>query len=154
MTRGIAQEIFIYDPIDRFEGVTAKGIAEQLKAAGRNEIHVRINSPGGSVFEGLAIFNLLPFQWRHRENEGTGITYSLIAEKNRIIQIALLFRLVDGHKIVLVGIKKLQGFIFMQWQIQQGIGIVKTQRKVLWKNLTESPCHRCQKIGFSTRCIA
>ena len=41
------------------EGVTAKRIAAQLRAIGPHPVTVTINSPGGDVFEGLAIYNLL-----------------------------------------------------------------------------------------------
>ena len=40
-------------------GVTAHSIKRQLDEAGDEDILVRINSPGGSVFEAAAIFNLL-----------------------------------------------------------------------------------------------
>lgn len=40
------------------EGVTAKGIGRQLKAIG-GDVEVQINSPGGDVFEGFAIYNIL-----------------------------------------------------------------------------------------------
>lgn len=40
------------------EGVTAKSIARQLKAIG-GPVEVQINSPGGDVFEGFAIYNIL-----------------------------------------------------------------------------------------------
>lgn len=56
-------EVMIYDQIgeDWFsEGVTAKRFADDLKALGRlSRIDVRINSPGGSVFDGMAIYNTL-----------------------------------------------------------------------------------------------
>ncbi|MBP2495390.1 ATP-dependent Clp protease protease subunit [Methylobacterium sp. PvP062] len=54
--------ISIFDPIgaDWFgEGVTAKRVAGALRAIKGDEITVQINSPGGDVFEGLAIYNLL-----------------------------------------------------------------------------------------------
>lgn len=41
------------------EGATAKDIARQLRAAGNTPVQVVINSPGGDVFEGLAIYNVL-----------------------------------------------------------------------------------------------
>src|SRR2546423_7076685 len=42
------------------EGTTAKAFAEDLKAAGKvSKIHLRGNSPGGSVFDGIAIYNTL-----------------------------------------------------------------------------------------------
>ncbi|CAM3970417.1 head maturation protease, ClpP-related [Psychrobacter arenosus] len=40
-------------------GVTAKNIGRQLKSYGGADVVVNINSPGGDVFEGLAIYNLL-----------------------------------------------------------------------------------------------
>ena len=52
-------EILIYDEIGMW-GVTAKDFAQDLKALkGLGDIALRINSPGGSVFEGIAIYNLI-----------------------------------------------------------------------------------------------
>ena len=45
-------------------GITGKTISAQLRRFGNADIVVNINSPGGDVFEGLAIYNLL------REYEG------------------------------------------------------------------------------------
>jgi len=56
-------EILIYDFIgaDFFgEGVTAKSVKKQLDdIQPGEEITVRVNSPGGDVFDGFAIYNLL-----------------------------------------------------------------------------------------------
>ena len=53
-------EILIYDEIDPFWGTGAKEFAAGLKELGEvTTIHVRINSPGGDVFDGVAIYNLL-----------------------------------------------------------------------------------------------
>jgi len=41
------------------EGVTAKRISAALRAIGKNDVVVNINSPGGDYFEGLAIYNML-----------------------------------------------------------------------------------------------
>lgn len=46
------------------EGVTAKRIASALRNMGAGDVTVNINSPGGDLFEGLAIYNLL------REHQG------------------------------------------------------------------------------------
>lgn len=55
--------ISIYDPIgfglDGGDGVTARRIAAALRQIGENDVTVNINSPGGDMFEGLAIYNLL-----------------------------------------------------------------------------------------------
>ncbi len=40
-------------------GVTAKKVASQLRAIGNRPIEVQINSGGGDMFEGLAIYNVL-----------------------------------------------------------------------------------------------
>lgn len=40
-------------------GVTAKGVAEQLRALRGQSVEVRINSGGGDMFEGVAIYNAL-----------------------------------------------------------------------------------------------
>jgi ATP-dependent protease ClpP protease subunit len=57
-------EILLYEQIGTDiwtgEGTTAKQFAEDLKAAGAiSEIRLRVNSPGGSVFDGIAIYNTL-----------------------------------------------------------------------------------------------
>jgi ATP-dependent Clp protease, protease subunit len=56
-------EIYIYEDIggDMFgAGVTAKDVAEGLKTMGNvTDVDVYINSYGGSVFQGLAIYNVL-----------------------------------------------------------------------------------------------
>jgi ATP-dependent protease ClpP protease subunit len=55
-------EIWIYDEIGAsfFGGVSANRVAKDLKALGKvKEITVRLHSPGGEVFDGFAIYNLL-----------------------------------------------------------------------------------------------
>ena len=49
-------EILLYDEIGFF-GVTAKEFALELQAITAKTIHLRINSPGGDVFDGVAIHN-------------------------------------------------------------------------------------------------
>lgn len=53
-----AAEISIYDEIGAW-GVTAKDFIAELKALDAGTIKVSINSPGGSVFDALAMFNAL-----------------------------------------------------------------------------------------------
>lgn len=54
-----ATEIYVYDEIG-FWGITAKDFARDLKQLDpKGEINLRINSPGGSVTDGIAIYNLL-----------------------------------------------------------------------------------------------
>lgn len=63
---GAAAEIYIYDTIGAgwFEdGVTAKQFAKDLDAMKPfDTLTVYINSPGGSVFEGVAIYNIIARQ--------------------------------------------------------------------------------------------
>ena len=60
--------ITMYDPIGMDywsgEGVTAERVSAALRNIGDKDVTVKINSPGGDVFEGLAIYNLL------REHKG------------------------------------------------------------------------------------
>lgn len=51
-------EILVYDEIG-FWGITATDFAAALKAAGNGPVNVRVNSPGGDVFDGLAIYNMI-----------------------------------------------------------------------------------------------
>lgn len=54
-------DIYIYDEIG-FCGVTARQFVSDLQALGDvSHINLHINSPGGDVFEGIAIFNALKF---------------------------------------------------------------------------------------------
>lgn len=61
--RGTTGEIWLYDQIGEgffSDGVTAKSFQKDLTALGKvNTINLRINSPGGNVFDGLSIFNQL-----------------------------------------------------------------------------------------------
>ncbi len=56
-----AAEILIYDVIgeDWMGGISAKQFVNDLNALDVKNINVRINSPGGDVFEGTAIYNAL-----------------------------------------------------------------------------------------------
>lgn len=54
-----AADIYIYDEIG-YWGVTARQFAGSLKALGDlDHINLHIHSPGGDVFDGIAIYNLL-----------------------------------------------------------------------------------------------
>lgn len=52
----VSASLYIYDIIDAYWGVSATSVIEAVtQAAGAEELHVYINSPGGDVFEGRAI---------------------------------------------------------------------------------------------------
>lgn len=60
--RGAEADVFIYEDVGAgwFGGVSAKQFAADLKALGAvDTIHVRINSYGGEVFDGVAIYQQL-----------------------------------------------------------------------------------------------
>lgn len=61
-TEDDADELWIYDEIGFSwfdEGVTAAGFAKDLAALKGKRLTLRVNSPGGDVFDGLAIKNLI-----------------------------------------------------------------------------------------------
>jgi ATP-dependent Clp protease, protease subunit len=61
--RGTSGEIWLYDQVGESfwgEGISAKQFQKELTAMGKvNTINLHINSPGGDVFDGLAIYNQL-----------------------------------------------------------------------------------------------
>lgn len=60
IAKGKAAELFLYGFVGGWDGVTAKRVADDLKALGKVDvINVRMNSFGGEVFEGYAIYNQL-----------------------------------------------------------------------------------------------
>lgn len=56
-------EILLYDEIGEDPwfggGISAKSFVEDLQAIDTEEIHLRINSPGGNVFEGITMLNAI-----------------------------------------------------------------------------------------------
>ena len=80
--------ISVYDVIGQDywtgEGVTAKRIAAALRNMGKGPVTVNVNSPGGDMFEGLAIYNLL----REHDGEVTVKILGLAASAASIIAMA------------------------------------------------------------------
>ncbi|MFS8372421.1 Clp protease ClpP [Xanthomonas campestris] len=80
--------ISVYDVIGQDywtgEGVTARRVAGALRAMGKGPVTVNVNSPGGDMFEGLAIYNLL----REHEGEITVKVLGLAASAASIIAMA------------------------------------------------------------------
>jgi ATP-dependent protease ClpP protease subunit len=52
-------EVYIYDEIGGYCGLNAETFVQELNAITTPNITVRINSPGGSLFDGIAIYNSL-----------------------------------------------------------------------------------------------
>ena len=82
------RSISVYDVIGydywSGEGVTAKRVAGALRSLGAGPVTVNINSPGGDMFEGLAIYNLL----REHKGEVTVKVVGLAASAASIIAMA------------------------------------------------------------------
>jgi ATP-dependent protease ClpP protease subunit len=55
---GNAAEIVLYDEIG-YWGTSASGFLDELKRVTADHINLRINSPGGEIFDGIAIYNVL-----------------------------------------------------------------------------------------------
>ena len=55
---GKPAEVLIYEQIGDW-GVTAQNFIKDVQSVGKSDLTVRINSVGGSVFDGLAIYNIL-----------------------------------------------------------------------------------------------
>ena len=76
-------EISIYGPIGGFD-INAKDFAEDLKGIEAETIHLRVDSPGGSVIDGISIFNALQ---RHPAKVITHID-SLAASMGSVVAMA------------------------------------------------------------------
>lgn len=55
---GRSADVFIYDEIG-YMGVTASDFAREIAALDVDTIHLKINSPGGECFDGIAIHNAI-----------------------------------------------------------------------------------------------
>lgn len=75
--------LYIYGAIgEEWDGLTDRQIAAQLDEFGDGPLTVRINSPGGVAYEGLAIYNLL------KEREPNVIVDGLAASAASVIAMA------------------------------------------------------------------
>lgn len=75
--------ILIYDEIGLW-GISAEEFVNQLNGIDAEDIDLRINSPGGSVFEGMAIYNALR---RHKAKISTYVD-GLAASMGSVIALA------------------------------------------------------------------
>lgn len=95
-------EVLIYDEIG-YWGVTAKDFSKALSEITAPNITVRINSPGGDVFDGLAIYNAL----KAHPATVTAVVDGLAASAASFI--ALAADTVQGHEASMVMIHKAWG---------------------------------------------
>ena len=70
-------EIKIYDGIDPIYGYGLEDLENELKSANGEDVHVKIQSGGGSVFEGLAMYNTLKNYEGKVTTEIVGISASI-----------------------------------------------------------------------------
>lgn len=56
---GETADLYIFDEINPFFGVSAQQVVDELGEIDASQIDVHINSPGGNVFDGIAIMNAL-----------------------------------------------------------------------------------------------
>lgn len=83
VARGVA-EIMLYDEIGAW-GISAQQFARELKALGDlQRIDLRVHSPGGDVFEGTAIYNLL----KHHPARVDGYVDGLAASMATVVLMA------------------------------------------------------------------
>jgi ATP-dependent Clp protease protease subunit len=79
--KGNRGEIWLYDQIGESfwgEGISAKSFQKELSGLGRvDTINLRINSPGGDVFDGLAIYNQLAAHPAHIVVDIDGLAASI-----------------------------------------------------------------------------
>lgn len=80
---GKPAELLLYDEIG-FWGITARDFASALRDVGDGDLVLRINSPGGEVFDGLAIYNSL----RQHKGKVTAIVDGLAASAASFIALA------------------------------------------------------------------
>lgn len=76
-------DVIGYDPWDG-GGITAKGVSDQLRAMRGQPVEVRVNSPGGDMFEGIAVYNVL----REHDAEVTIKVMGMAASAASIIAMA------------------------------------------------------------------
>lgn len=70
VNRDAEADLFIYDEISGFWGISANDFARDLAEIDAKTLNLYINSPGGSVFEGYAIYSMLV---RHAEKKNVTI---------------------------------------------------------------------------------
>jgi ATP-dependent protease ClpP protease subunit len=105
-------EVYVYDEIG-YWGVTAQDFVDELKGISTSKIELHLNTPGGEVFDGIAIYNAL------KEHSATVTTKidalaasigSVIAMAGDTIDIAKAGTMMihDGHGIAIGNAKDMR----------------------------------------------
>jgi ATP-dependent Clp endopeptidase proteolytic subunit ClpP len=81
------------------EGITAQQFANDLRALGDvSQINLRLNSPGGAVFEGMAIYNLL----KHHKARKVGTVVALAASMGSVVLMACDERRIPANAMIMM----------------------------------------------------
>lgn len=97
--------LYIYDVIDDWFGVSSSMVVEALLMAGDEDVVVHVNSPGGQVTEGLAIYNTIKNHPQDVEIRIEGAAFSAasfvaLAGNRTVIEPAALMMLHDAWDLV------------------------------------------------------
>jgi len=76
--------LFIYDVINSWYGISPQDIANALSDIKAETIHLRINCPGGNVFDARAIKTLID-QHSAKDQTTNGINSVAITQKNLLL---------------------------------------------------------------------
>jgi ATP-dependent Clp protease, protease subunit len=161
-------EILIYDDIGQgfyTEGVTAKNFAKELRALGNvDTITIRINSVGGDVFDGNAIYNQLRDHKAHKvvKIDGAALSMaSVIAMVGDEIEIAenATFMIHDPWTVAVGDAKDLRKTADVMDTLRDGLASVyvsrtrKTREEItsLMANETWMDAHEAVEMGFADR---
>jgi len=153
-------EILIYGNIGEdlwSEGTGAKQFAEDLKKCGKvKNLFIRINSPGGSVFEGLAIYNTLDRHTSQKTVYIDGLAASIasviamagdtvVMPKNAIMMIHDPFGMVlgdaDDMRKMAEGLDKIKEGLILAYQKKSKMssqGIAKLMTNETWMTANEA----------------
>lgn len=127
-----ATVIDLYDEIGFF-GITAAEFRRKLDAVRTDEILVRINSPGGDVFDGIAIHNDLAAHPARVTTRVTGIAASAASEVamagDRIEMFESAFLMIHNAWALVIGDRNdLRGFADVLEQIDGALAAVYARR--------------------------
>lgn len=97
-------EVLLFDEIG-YWGITAQDFVQDLASVNTDNITVRINSPGGEIFDGVAIYNALKQHRAHVITQVDGLAASaasFIAMAGDTIRIAKTATMMihEGHALV------------------------------------------------------
>jgi ATP-dependent Clp endopeptidase proteolytic subunit ClpP len=129
---GTSAEVAIYDEIGYF-GVTAQDFIRELAAVEADRLDVRLNTPGGEVFDGVAIYNALRNHPAMVTTYVDGLAASigsviLQAGDQRVAAKASQVMIHDGHGVVIGNAADMRQTADLLDQVSQMIAEVYADR--------------------------